>query len=41
MGEIDKITDTLREIIRPIVIDLRGVQSIKNNLKNAQLEDTQ
>jgi adenylate kinase len=41
MGEIDVITDTLRQIIRPIVMEIRGVQSIKNSLKNAQLEDTQ
>ncbi len=41
MGEIDAITDALRKIIRPIVIDVRGVKGISACSKSSQLEETQ
>ncbi len=41
MGDIDAITDALRQIIRPIVMDVRGVQSTDKQAKTTQLEETQ
>lgn len=41
MGDIDTITDALRKIIRPIVIDVRGVKGISAAAKSTQLEETQ
>lgn len=38
MGEIDTITDALRAIIRPVVMDVRGVEQ---PTKTTQLEETQ
>lgn len=41
MGDIDAITDELRQIIRPIVMDIRGVQSIHKTSEITQMEETQ
>jgi adenylate kinase len=41
MGEIDAITDALRCIIRPIVIEVRGVKGISASSKTTQLEEIQ
>jgi adenylate kinase len=41
MGEIDTITTALRQIIRPIVMDVRDVQSGSSQSKSSQLEGTQ
>lgn len=41
MGDIDTITKALREMVRPIVKDVRGVHTANNNSKTAQMEETQ
>lgn len=41
MGPIDEITSALREIVRPIVMDVRGVHAINNKSKTTQMEETQ
>lgn len=41
MGDIDAITDTLRQIVRPIAIDVRGVHAANKTTKTTQLEDIQ
>lgn len=41
MGEIGAITEALRQIVRPIVNDVRGVELSKRNLETSQLEDAQ
>lgn len=38
MGDIDAITATLRQMVRPIVVDVRGV---KQQVKKTQMEETQ
>lgn len=38
MGDIDAITATLRQMVRPIVVDVRG---IKQQVKKTQMEETQ
>lgn len=40
MGEIDTITTALRHIIRPIVMEVRGVQGTDKKAKTTQLEET-
>jgi len=41
MGDVDGITNDLRQIVRPIVIDVRGVHAAKQQSKTAQMEETQ
>ncbi|MDF3415078.1 adenylate kinase [Sulfitobacter sp. M57] len=40
MGDIDAITNTLRQMVRPIVVDVRGVKAIKVQTRTAQMEET-
>ena len=40
MGDIGTITNTLRQIVRPIVVDVRGVHAKNKNLKTTQMEET-
>jgi len=41
MGDIAAITEALRQIVRPIVVDVRGVHAASKNSKTAQMEETQ
>lgn len=41
MGEIDAITETLRQMVRPIVVDVRGAHAAYQQSKKAQMEETQ
>lgn len=41
MGDIDAITETLRGIVQPIVVDVHGVSPANENSKTAQMEETQ
>jgi adenylate kinase len=41
MGDIDAITNTLRQMVRPIVVDVRGVHAANKNSKTTQMEETQ
>lgn len=41
MGDIDAITNDLRQIIRPIVVDVRGVHGTEKPAKTTQLEETE
>lgn len=41
MGEIDTITNTLRQMVRPIVVDVRGVHAANENRKTTEMENTQ
>jgi adenylate kinase len=41
MGEIDAITETLRQMVRPIVVDVRGAHTAGKNTKETQMEETQ
>jgi adenylate kinase len=40
MGDIAAITDTLRQMIRPIVVDVRGVHAANTNSQATQMENT-
>lgn len=41
MGDISTITDTLLEIVRPIVMDVRGVHAANGNSKKSKMEEAQ
>lgn len=41
MGEISDITEALRAIVRPIVIEVRGVHAAKTESETAKVEETQ
>lgn len=41
MGDIDAITNTLRQMVRPIVVDVRGVHAAQKNSTTTQMEETQ
>lgn len=40
MGDIAAITETLRQMVRPIVVDVRGVHAANTNAKATQMETT-
>jgi len=40
MGEINAITDALRQIVRPIVVDVRGVHAATKTSNSSQMETT-
>lgn len=40
MGEIEAITDALRQIVRPIVVDVRGVHAATKISNSSQMETT-
>lgn len=41
MGDINDISNALRQIVRPIVIDVRGAHTASKNNKPTQMEETQ
>lgn len=41
MGDIDAITSALRQMVRPIVVNVRGVHAASQNSKTTQMEETQ
>ncbi|MGB3244095.1 MAG: adenylate kinase [Sulfitobacter sp.] len=41
MGDIDAITESLRAIVHPIVVDVRGVQTANTATDRTQMEETQ
>lgn len=41
MGDIGTITNGLRQIVRPIVVDVRGVHAASKKSKTTQMEETQ
>jgi adenylate kinase len=41
MGEIDAITETLRQMVHPIVVDVRGAHANNKKPKRTQMEETQ
>lgn len=40
MGDIDAITMTLRQMVRPIVVDVRGISLAEKNSKLSEMEKT-
>ncbi|MEJ6401969.1 adenylate kinase [Yoonia sp. 2307UL14-13] len=41
MGDIDAITDGLRQIVRPIVTKVRGIEPATTTLRSSQMEEAQ